>query len=131
MARFAPPTDDPMFDSRRTSQPRKVADGPAASRKGQGTASSRQKESDTAVAAVADLSPLDKRSIAVHLAALGRERILHGVGAYEADPDLGGVLRVAVQDDAGAFELLFVESQWTGTIESGAALGYDYLLRVG
>jgi hypothetical protein len=130
-----------MFDSRPTSRQRKAASGPAASETGQRPTrsrdkgsqdkGSRDKGSDTAVAAVTDLSPLDQRSIAVHLVAQGRERVLRGVGSYGADPDLGGVLRVAVEDDAGAFELLFVESQWTGTIESGAALGYDYLLRVG
>lgn len=77
------------------------------------------------------LDSLDQRQVAVQLLAQGRERLLRGVGAYGPDPDLGGVLRVAIRDEAGPYELVFVEGQWSGRIESGAGVGCDYLMHVG
>lgn len=77
------------------------------------------------------LAALDQRRIAIHLVAQGRERVLRGIGAYGSDPSLGGVLRVAIRDEAGPYDLLFVDGQWRGRIESGEALGCDYLMHVG
>jgi hypothetical protein len=74
---------------------------------------------------------LHERTIAVRLLAQGRYQWLHGVGAYEADPHLGGVLRVAIADKLSPYELLFIEGQWAGAISPGAAFGCDYLLSVG
>jgi hypothetical protein len=80
--------------------------------------------------AAPSLASLDRRSIAVVVEAPGGERILAGIGSYEDDPDLGGVLRVSVTDDVAAYDLLFVAARWAGTIESGAAHDCDFLLRV-
>jgi hypothetical protein len=76
------------------------------------------------------LAAVDRRTVAAHLVIQGREQLLRGKGVYEDDPDLGGVLRIQVADPSGDFELLLVEDQWTGTLQSGAALGCDYLVRL-
>lgn len=81
--------------------------------------------------ATPSLATLDRRSIAVQLTTPSGVQLLAGVGAYEYDPDLGAVLRVAVSDGVTSYDLMFVENRWTGSIESGEAHGCDYLLRVG
>src|SRR5689334_12944382 len=42
----------------------------------------------------AQLVNLDQRKVAVHIRIQGREQLVFGVGDYQVDPDLGGVLRV-------------------------------------
>ena len=49
---------------------------------------------------------------------------------YEADPELGNVLRVLVADPDGDFELVVTESLWDGKILPGQAVGCDYLIRL-
>jgi hypothetical protein len=113
-----------MFDHRRRPPTRPPADRPAPG-KGGPQASTATAES------VSDLSLLDRRTLAIKMNTPGGETLLRGVGAYAIDPDLGAVLRVAVADEAGEWEMLFVQQQWTGRIEPGTAHGCDYLLSVG
>ena len=53
-----------------------------------------------------------------------------GIGEYEMDPDLGGVLRVQGAKKNDQPELLFLEREWTGNIRRGHGLGCDYLIRL-
>ena len=78
----------------------------------------------------AQLVNLDQRKIAVQLHIQGREQLVFGVGDYQVDPDLGGVLRVQELGCAGGPELMFLEDQWTGNIGSGNGLGCDFLIHL-
>jgi hypothetical protein len=78
----------------------------------------------------AQLVNLDQRKVAVQLHIQGREQLVFGVGDYQVDPDLGGVLRVQEVGCADGAELLFLEEQWTGRIGPGHGLGCDYLIHV-
>jgi hypothetical protein len=60
----------------------------------------------------------------------GRPVVVRGWGLYEQDPNLGSVLRICVAEGSGGFELVLAESHWTGIVESGHALGCDYLLHL-
>jgi hypothetical protein len=80
---------------------------------------------------VKQFARLDRRSIAVRLLAPSGWQWLKGIAAYEADPDLGGVLRIAIADEVSPYELFFVESQWSGAIASGGPFGCDFSLSVG
>ena len=73
---------------------------------------------------------LDQRSVAVQIHIQGREQLMFGVGDYQVDPDLGGVLRVQELGCADGAELLFLEAEWTGRIRSGHGLGCDFLIHV-
>ena len=63
---------------------------------------------------------------------LGLERgvsheIIIGKGIYEeSDPDLGPTLRILVSDPSGNFEILFSESNWSGSFEASKLSGCDY-----
>jgi len=78
----------------------------------------------------ATLAALNRRQIAVHIVVQGREQFVKGRATYEADPDLGNVLRVLVADPSGEFELVVAEAQWDGRILPGQAVGCDYLIRL-
>jgi hypothetical protein len=78
----------------------------------------------------AQLVNLDQRKIAVQLHIQGREQLVFGVGDYQVDPDLGGVLRVQEVGCAAGAELLFLEAQWTGNIRPGNGLGCDFLIHL-
>jgi hypothetical protein len=79
----------------------------------------------------ARLVSLDQRKVAVQLNIQGREELIVGVGDYDVDPDLGGVLRVQTSNRKDAPELMFVEGLWNGTIRRGHALGCDFLIHLG
>jgi hypothetical protein len=72
---------------------------------------------------------LDQQKVAVHLQVQGREELMIGVGEYEIDPDLGGVLRVQTSPGEDT-HFLFLEREWTGKIRRGTALGCDFLIRL-
>ena len=76
------------------------------------------------------LVKLDQRKVAVQLHIQGRQQLVFGVGDYQVDPDLGGVLRVQEVGCPAGAELLFLEEQWTGCIGSGHGLGCDFLIHV-
>ena len=71
---------------------------------------------------------VDQHTIAAQFSIAGQQRLVRGRGRYEANSDLGSVLRIHVDDPAGDFELLLLESQWAGQFEDGAALGCDFLV---
>jgi hypothetical protein len=77
----------------------------------------------------AALAALDGHRVAVHIVVQGREQFVQGLAVYEADPDLGNVLRVVVADPGGEFELVVAEAQWDGKILPGQAVGCDFLIR--
>ena len=76
------------------------------------------------------LRSLDGKKIAVHLVVNGKERLVHGVGAFGLDARLGGVLRVQCNSIEDDFELLICENEWQGLIKPGEAFGCDYVLRL-
>ena len=56
----------------------------------------------------------------------GRSTIV-GKGIYEeSDPDLGPTLRILVSDPSGDFEILFSESNWSGSFAASKLSGCDY-----
>jgi hypothetical protein len=78
----------------------------------------------------AQLVNLDQRKVAVHIHIQGREQLVFGVGEYQVDPDLGGVLRVQEVGSGDGPELMFLEDRWTGRIRPGHALGCDFLIHL-
>ena len=77
-----------------------------------------------------DLRNVDQKTVAVRLP-VGREtRLLKGSGAFVRDPKLGDLLCVSCIDDAGTFELLIKEDEWSGSVQSGESVGCDYLIRL-
>jgi hypothetical protein len=94
-------------------------------------ASQRGKQHEHEAAEIAaQLVNLDQRRVAVHIHIQGREQLVFGVGVYQVDPDLGGVLRVQEVGHADGAELLFLEDHWTGRIRPGHALGCDFLIHL-
>jgi hypothetical protein len=76
------------------------------------------------------LALLDGRSIAVRFHVQGEERLLAGQGALENDRELGAILRIKFPADPDGGELLVSETCWTGEVESGDAVGCDFLIRL-
>jgi hypothetical protein len=97
------------------------------------TVSEQSSDAGLAAGTVAapDLSVLDQRRVAISLNTQGRTCLLQGQAAYAPDDRLGGILKVAVDDPREPLEFLFINGQWGGTIESGEAVGCDYLMHVG
>jgi hypothetical protein len=97
---------------------------------GQAVSQRGSRREQAAAEIAAQLVTLDQRKVAVQLHIQGREQLVFGVGDYQLDPDLGGVLRVQEVGCANGAELLFLEDQWTGRIGSGHGLGCDFLIHV-
>jgi hypothetical protein len=77
----------------------------------------------------ASLSQAHGRTIAIGLTSGGGQRILRGRGFYEADPDLGQVLRIRfVGSEDG--EVLISEENFSGELLPGETVGCDYLIRL-
>jgi hypothetical protein len=94
-------------------------------------ASQRGKQHEQEAAEIAaQLVNLDQRKVAVHIHIQGREQLVFGVGDYQVDPDLGGVLRVQDLGSADGPELMFLEDEWTGRIRPGHGLGCDFLIHL-
>ena len=53
-------------------------------------------------------------------------RFLRGIGAYIYWPDMGWVLRIAIEDLAGGFTFILRESQWEGEIQRSDSPEVDY-----
>ena len=75
------------------------------------------------------LSAVHERTVAIQLTILGEEQVLHGKGFYEADADLGNVLRIELKGEPGS-EIVLVESTWQGEVVTGKSVGTDFLIRV-
>jgi hypothetical protein len=80
---------------------------------------------------VARLAAIDRHSVAARLEIPGRSpQILRGRGTYEPYSDLGPLLRIHVADAEGDFDLVLLEDEWLGSIESGEAVGCDFLVHL-
>jgi hypothetical protein len=74
------------------------------------------------------LAHLHRRSVAVRLRAQGQDRLLRGEGVWENDAQLGAMLRIHFPDHPDDGELLVLEKEWRGDIESGTPEGCDFLI---
>jgi hypothetical protein len=72
---------------------------------------------------------LHGRSVAVRVPVPGGEQVLLGNAEYATDPDLGQVLRVAIEG-SGGLEIVLSETVFHGQILSGDAHQRDYLIDV-
>lgn len=72
------------------------------------------------------LAALDRSKIAVEISQNGQKKMLRGTGVYDRDSELGGVLRISVQDAWGNFDFILREDEFDGDISAGGSSGCDY-----
>jgi hypothetical protein len=72
------------------------------------------------------LAALDRSTIAVEISQKGQKKTLRGIGAFDRDPELGGVLRITVQEAWGDFDFILREDEFDGEIGVGGPNGCDY-----
>ena len=71
---------------------------------------------------------LHRRSVAVRFRTQGQDRLLRGEGVFENDVQLGAILRIQFPEHPDDGELLVLEKEWRGNIESGTLEGCDFLI---
>lgn len=76
------------------------------------------------------LQQLDQRTVAIELTVNQAIRILKGTGQYEPDTEFGPVLKIALDEESGLFELMLKEREWSGGITTGERFGCDYAIRL-
>jgi len=76
------------------------------------------------------LAHLHQRSIAVRFQVHGEDRLVLGQGLWEDDPQLGALLHIQFSERADEGELLVLEREWTGEVESGEIEGCDFLIHL-
>jgi hypothetical protein len=74
------------------------------------------------------LAHLHRRSVAVRFGSQGQDRLLRGEGVWENDAQLGAILRIQFPEHPDDGELLVLEREWRGDIESGTPMGCDFLI---
>ena len=79
--------------------------------------------------AIGRLAHLHRRSIAIRFQVQGHDRLLLGQGLWENDPQLGAILHIQFPEHPDDGELLVVEKDWSGEVESGESAGCDFLIR--
>jgi hypothetical protein len=75
------------------------------------------------------LSTLHQRTVAVQFALSGRQQTVIGRGVYERDPELGNHLRIDCPEDVGC-DFVIQESSYSGLIQPGDGVRYDFLIRL-
>jgi len=75
------------------------------------------------------LATLHQRTVALQLKLAGQPQTVIGRGVYERDPELGNFLRIDCPDDVGC-DFVIQEASYSGDIQEGDGVRYDFLIRL-